>query len=184
MPKFSLIVLLFVFQINFAQTHVKGNALSALLLVPHIGIETSISDKLTFQADVMASFWKSIGNEGPFQFVVLTPEIRYHFNEVYNGFYLGAHIAGGAFKLKKWNYLESDLYQEGYSVLIGATIGYQKQLSRRVFLDFFIGGGNQQGFYMGYDSETQIRYDGAENFNKSGEWLPYRGGIMLSYLLN
>ena len=34
-----------------------------------------------------------------------------------------------------------------------------------------------QSFYKGYDATTGERYDGAKKFNKSGEWLPYRGGI-------
>ena len=51
-------------------------------------------------------------------------------------------------------------------------------------LDCFLGGGWHQGFYKGYLLSTGERYEHAENYNKSGEWLPYRGGVMVSYKLN
>jgi hypothetical protein len=53
-------------------------------------------------------------------------------------------------------------------------------------LDFFLGGGTHQGFYHSYYIETGERFpfDHAVGRNKSGEWLPYRGGIMISYRLN
>ena len=163
-----------------AQTYIKINAATALVLIPNIGIETSISEKMTFQVDINASFWKSINNN-PFQFVIVTPEIRYHFREKFNGFYAGANISGAKFKINKYQFLELNNYQEGYSYMIGATIGYQKKISEKFVLDVFIGGGSVQSFYKGYYGNTNIRYETATNFNKSGEFIPYRGGIMLSY---
>ena len=51
-------------------------------------------------------------------------------------------------------------------------------------LDFFVGGGWHEGFYHGYYNDgTPGRYDKAEHWNISGDWLPYRGGIMISYRL-
>jgi hypothetical protein len=171
------------FHISFGQTYIKANAATALVLIPNVGIETSLSPKFTFQTDVMASFWKSFRG-GPLQFVTVIPEIRYHFKENYKGFYCGANIGGGAFKLQKWNYAETKRYQEGYNYFIGATIGYQKKISDKIMLEVFLGGGNQQAFYKGYDANTGLRYETADNFNKSGEWIPYRGGFMVCYKLN
>jgi hypothetical protein len=51
-------------------------------------------------------------------------------------------------------------------------------------IDCFLGGGWHQGFYKGYDLTTGERYDKAKNYNKSGESLPYRGGVMVSYKIN
>jgi hypothetical protein len=51
-------------------------------------------------------------------------------------------------------------------------------------LEFFLGGGSHQGFYKGYYLSTGERYDSAEGYNKSGEWIPYRGGVMVSYRIN
>ncbi len=67
--------------------------------------------------------------------------------------------------------------------MIGVTGGYQFQLSDRLNLDIYATIGSSQGFYKGYDRSTGKRYDSAEKFNKSGEIIPYRGGIMISYKL-
>ena len=168
-----------------SQTYLKGNAVTALVLVPNIGIETSIGKKFTFQADVMASFWKSI-NGRPYELYTFISEYRYHFKEKYNGFYAGAHIGFDIYNVSKWNYYNLGVHQMGVGYIMGATIGYQKKLNDKFLLDFFIGGGNHQGFYHSYYIETGERYelDKAVGRNKSGEWLPYRGGIMVSYRLN
>jgi hypothetical protein len=183
MSKTILVALFFIGSATFGQTYIKANGLTALALVPNIGIETSLSNKVTFQVDVVASFWNSI-NGGPFQFFIVTPEIRYHFKENYTGFYIGAHLAGGTFKLQKWNYSNTDLYQKGYNYFVGATVGYQRILSQKVMLEFFLGGGNQEAFYKGYYLNAEGRYETADKYNKSGEWLLYRGGIMISYKID
>lgn len=166
-----------------SQSYIKGNAASALLLIPNFGYETKLNSKFSFQLDVTASFWKSFDNS-PFEFVIVTPEIRYHFAAIFSGFYLGGHLGGSAFKLQKWEYKNTNYYQEGYNYLIGGTIGYQKHITEKLILEVFIGGGSQQAFYKGYDSVTGKRVEKANDFNKSGEWLPYRGGIMICYKLN
>lgn len=176
-------ILLFSFA-GSAQTYIKINGMSALVSVPQIGIETSIGAKSTFNIDIFASLWKSFDGK-PMQAIMLTPEYRYHFKEKYNGLYIGAHTGPDIYKLQKWNYWGTNLYEKGIGYRIGATIGYQKKLNDKFVLETFIGGGWHQGFYKGYYTDgTPGRYESAENFNKSGEWLPYRGGIMISYKID
>jgi hypothetical protein len=179
---FLLLVFLVTIQ-SQSQTYIKVNALTALVAVPNVGIETSIGKKATFQLDILGSPWKSI-NGKPQQFYVVIPEYRYHFKEKYNGFYAGVHIGGTVFKFQKWNYLNTDLYEKGFGYVIGATIGYQKEISDKILIELFLGGGTHQGFYKGYDISTGERYDTPEKYNKSGEWLPYRGGVMISYRID
>jgi hypothetical protein len=76
--------------------------------------------------------------------------------------------------------MNSNLYQKGYSIMLGVTGGYQFQLSDRWNLDLYATVGTSQGFYKGYDQNHRRRYD-SEEFNKSGEIIPYRGGVMISY---
>ena len=178
----SLSVLLLPFFLQ-SQTYVKVNALTTLLTIPNIGIETSIGKKSTFQFDILSSPWKSV-NGKPREFYMFIPEYRYHFKEKYNGFYVGAHVGMTLFNFQKWNYLNTDLYEKGLGYAMGATIGFQTKINKRFMLDCFLGGGNHQGFYKGYNLKTGERYDGAKNYNKSGEWLPYRGGVMVSYSLD
>lgn len=177
-----LLVVLFSIQ-SQSQTYIKVNALTTLLAIPNVGIETSIGKKSTFQFDILASPWKSISGK-PKQFYTFIPEYRYHFHEKNNGFYAGVHIGLSLFNFQKWNYLNTDNYQKGVGYLTGVTIGYQTKINDKFMLDCFLGAGNSYGFYKGYLLSTGERYDEAKNYNKSGEIIPYRGGVMISYKLN
>lgn len=163
-----------------AQTTIKVNAVSLSVGMPHIGVEKRLGAKLTAQLDVAASFWKSFGGP-PFQVVILIPEIRRYFRGSMRGPYIGMHVGTALFRLQKWNYWGTSRFQEGYTVLAGLTFGVAQRITDQWTLDWFIGGGNQQALYRGRDWAL----GGAEyvGLNRSGEWLPYRGGVMLSYQL-
>lgn len=182
MKKFSfLFLVLFLTWSSQSQTVIKANV-SALLGYPQIGLETTLGKKTTFQIDALASLWKSF-NGGPQEIYMVVPEFRYYPKKALEGFYFGIHIGGSKYKFQKWNYLNTDNYQEGYSILYGGTIGYQVKIDEHFSLDGFIGGGSQQGYYNGYLISTGERYEHARTYNKSGEFLPYRGGIMIVYKL-
>ena len=158
---------------------VKGNLLTAPIGILNGGIEYSLSNRMSIQAEGLISPWKSFaGNH--LQIYMGFVEGRYYFSEAMNNFYVGSHIGVGFFDIQKWNYWNTDKYQRGVALLTGATIGFQKQLNDRFGFDFFISGGHSQGNYHGYQ-EGVGRYEDAENFNKSREWLIYKAGIMLTY---
>ena len=183
-------------QENEKSLYIKGNALFAPIGIFNAGIEKQISSKYTLQGDIFISPWKSFaGHE--LQMYSLSVEGRYYFQEAFKHWYIGANIGLSAFNLQKWNYwnnrseineqgeiiINSNRFQKGYSIALGITGGYQFQLSERWNLDLYATIGTSQGFYKGYDRSTGKRYDSAEKFNKSGEIIPYRGGIMISYKL-
>lgn len=174
--------------------YVKGNALFIPIGVLNVGLEHQLNQKYTLQGDVFISPWKSFaGHE--FQYYSLSLEGRYYFDKAFKHWYLGANIAASSFVLQKWNYwddnvymnsygqtfISSDLYQKGFSVLLGITAGYQFKVSNNWNIDLYITAGTSQDFYKGYDRNTGQRYDVADGYNKSGEILPYRGGVMISY---
>ncbi|SDJ21857.1 DUF3575 domain-containing protein [Chryseobacterium jejuense] len=174
--------------------YVKGNALFLPIGIFNLGIEKQISPKYTLQGDVFISPWKSFaGHE--LQYYSVSAEGRYYFKEAFKHWYIGANLSVAAYKASKWNYwndnitqkddgeyiMNSNLYQKGYSIMLGVTGGYQFQLSERWNLDLYATIGTAQSFYKGYDRTTGKRYDSPENFNKSGEIIPYRGGVMISY---
>lgn len=174
--------------------YLKGNALLIPIGVINIAAEKQLSEKYTLQGDVLVSPWKSFaGHE--LQYYSVSVEGRYYFNKAFNHWYIGANVAASAFNLQKWNYWKeapyvndrgevynkSNLHQKGYSLIIGVTGGYQFQLSDRWNMDIYAGIGTSQDFYKGYDRESGKRYDMAQKYNKSGEILPYRGGVMISY---
>jgi hypothetical protein len=177
--------------------YAKGNALFAPLGMINLGLEQELSEHYTLQADGFISPWKSF--DGKYmQAAMLGVDLRYYFDKSFKHWYIGANISSSIYKFQKWNYwsdkpfqldenspvyTSSNLYQTGYSVMIGATVGYQFQINDKWNVDIFLGGGNSQGLYKGYDKITGERYDGEEGWNKSGEWIPYRGGVMIAYKL-
>ncbi|PWN70565.1 hypothetical protein C1631_011425 [Chryseobacterium phosphatilyticum] len=176
--------------------YIKGNALFIPIGILNAGIEKQISPKYTIQGDVFISPWKSFAGH-KLQFYSASVEGRYYFKEAFKHWYVGANLALAAFNAQKWNYwnddiyvndngesfVTSNIYQKGFSVMLGITGGYQFQLSDRWNLDVYATVGTAQSFYKGYDQTTGQRYDKPEGLNRSGEIIPYRGGIMISYKL-
>ena len=52
-------------------------------------------------------------------------------------------------------------------------------------MDLYLGGGTAQSYYKGFHKTLGVRYDTDPDriYNQSGEWIPYRGGVMISYQL-
>lgn len=184
------------------ETYIKVNALFLPVGMLNVGVEHGFTEHITGQADIFVSPWKSFGGHQAL-FGIGTIEGRYYFDQAFKHFYVGASVGAGIFNIQKWNYWKSDLYvtkegeltpyrkdqlyQKGFSYILGLTTGYQFQIGNRWNLDIFLGVGSQQGFYKGYVEglpETQDnRYDRVENWDKSGEIIPFKGGVMISYKL-
>jgi hypothetical protein len=157
----------------------KINAATTLIGVPQVAWERPLSERRTLQVDLTISPWRSVGH-APAQFGILLGEWRHHYRSVGAGPYVGLHVGVVAFRLQKWDHRNTEFYQEGFGAVGGATVGYEWRTRRGVVLDLFFGGGTAQSKYKGYSLVTGERYDGEEGWNESGEWLPYRGGVMVS----
>lgn len=177
-------------------TYLKANALFLPVGVLNAGVETQLSKKFTFQGDIFISPWKSFAGKYA-QIYMIGFDGRYYFKEAFKHFYVAANLSAAKFKIQKWNYWGnhpyqytpdspvyniSDIYQKGYSMMFGATVGYQFKLSENWNMDIYLGGGSSQDFYKGLHKDLGIRYDDpTRKWNKSGEWIPYRGGVMIAY---
>ncbi len=159
--------------------YVKFNA-STLLGIPGVAYEVALTDRTSFNLDATASLWRSVRG-APFQFLTIIPEWQIHSRGRRVGFYGGVHLGASIYRLQKWNYWGTRLYQEGYSTLLGATIGYKRQLSSTVMLDAYVGGGSQHGRYRGFNGATGQQYAGIDRLDESREWLPYRVGLMIGH---
>ncbi|MFD2552362.1 DUF3575 domain-containing protein [Bizionia sediminis] len=182
-----------------AQTELKFNVASAALLIPNVGIEIAVSKHSSVQLDVLASFWDSF-NGKPLQIIQVFPEYRYYFQAERQGFFLGAHVGFGMFTMQKpgfaviydqyqdpSTYTNPDgSYQSGRATFYGLTAGFKKRFSSRWGLELFLGAGLAQSNYKGYNKfqRTDVTETNYRDFNGSGEWLLYRGGLMLVYRLN
>lgn len=168
--------------------YVKGNALFIPFSMINLGLEYQLGKRYTVQADGFISPWKSFaGNH--LQIYMAHLEGRYYFKEAFKNWYVGANAGFAVFDISKWNYWDSGKFQRGFNYMLGATIGYQWQWKDNWNIDVYLGGGTSQGFYRGYENVPPngfFRYDDPNwnrTWNKSGEWIPYRGGVMISYKL-
>jgi len=187
-----------------AQTEVKVNAPFLPLGMINIAAEKSINKNFSIQAEGFISPWRSFHGKN-LQIYMGTLEGRYYFKEVMKGWYIGAYGSIAAYNLQKWNYLRAkpilndngspqllpdgsprvtERYQKGLAVIIGISGGYHFTINEKLGLDIYGGVGTSQSVYKGYLKDNNERYDGAEGWNKSGEVIPTRGGLMVTYKLN
>ena len=194
----SCFLLLFL-NLSNSQTELKFNLASAIILTPNIGIEVQLTDKIGYQLDTSATFFDNIEGS-PFQTTQIFNEIRYYptLKEGKNkrSFFIGPHIGYGMFTLRIPKFItsivdtelkEEGSYQSGRNAYYGITIGKKIPLKNpKLNLELFIGGGSSQSNYKYYNKNEQRIFaitNYKRKFNKSGEELPYRGGLMLTYKL-
>lgn len=185
------------------ETYIKANALFLPVGMLNVGVERQVSEHTTVQADIFMSPWKSFAGKHA-QVYLVGFDGRYYFSKAFDKFYVGLNISGGYYNIQKWNYwndnfyvhkdgeispyIQSNLYQKGYTLVLGGVAGYQFKWKERWNIDLYLGVGSMQSFYKGYDELSGDRYDNGvdsegRDWNRSGEWVPYRGGVMLSYKL-
>lgn len=184
-------------------TYIKANALFLPVGMLNIGVEYGFTEHITGQTDVFISPWESFAGKHA-QVYMLGFDGRYYFSKAFEKFYIGGNISGGLYNIQKWGYwndnfythkngevtpyISSNLYQKGFTFVFGAVGGYQFKWNEKWNIDLYIGVGTMQSFYKGYDKLSGDRYDyGGDSMgrerNRSGELLPYKGGVMISYKL-
>ncbi|NAW51116.1 DUF3575 domain-containing protein [Elizabethkingia argentiflava] len=183
--KFLLFTLMVGLNVMYAQEYkkqIKGNLLFFPVHIFNIGYEQVFNKHWTGQTDILISPWKSFYGRHMLMYMGHL-EARYYFRQALEKWYVGSNIGVSIYDLQKMRYWNSDKYQEGFAVMLGCSIGYQIKLTERWNIDLYAGGGNVQSFYHGWykNKYPKQRYDSARAWNKSGEWMPFRGGAMLSY---
>ena len=199
LKKTTPILFLLILNLGAAQTELKFNLASALILTPNIGIEVQLSEKFGYQLDTSATFFDDIEGS-PFQTTQIFNELRYYpkLKEGKNerSFFIGPHVGYGMFTLRIPKFItsvvdtelkEEGSYQSGRNAYYGITIGKKIPLKNKNFnLEIFIGGGSSQSNYKYYNKEGNRIYENPDiekDFNQSGEELVYKGGVMLTYKL-
>ena len=189
-----------------AQTEAKVNLATLPLLVPNFGLEVPLDEKQSFQLDVLGSFWdeQPLLDDTPFHVNQAFFEYRWYKQSGTQNWFFGPHIGFGMFTLQKpefaiiYDYWEEkegaeksldipdDEYQSGRVAFYGLTVGYKKRFKKDFALEFFVGAGLTQSWYKGYKGLRRVDLDDPEEtvyrpFNRSGEVVAYRGGVMLTY---
>lgn len=171
-----------------SQTELKFNVATALILIPNFGVEIPIGDRSSAQLDVLGSFWDTIDGSA-FHLNQIFPEYRFYSQSERKGWFGGVHIGFGMFTMRKPSLpwfpgYPPGFYQSGRMTFTGVSLGYKKHLSSQWALEVFLGGGKSHAVYRNYRKSDWSRWDDTtRQFNKSSEWVPYRGGLLLIYRL-
>jgi len=199
LKKITILLFPLIFTFGAAQTELKFNLASALILTPNIGIEVQLSEKFGYQLDTSATFFDNVEGS-PFQTTQIFNELRYYpkLKEGKNerSFFIGPHVGYGMFTLRIPKFItsivdtelkEEGSYQSGRNAYYGITVGKKIPLKNNKFnLELFIGGGTSQSNYKYYNKEGNRIYENPnieKDFNQSGEELIYKGGVMFTYKL-
>ena len=177
-----------------SQLEAKANVLTSLGLIPNVGIEVQTGEKNSLQLDVLASFWNKLNNtKTPLHINQTFLEYRFYKKNNLSGLFVGPHIGYGMFTLKKpdfaiiYDFYESseydnNTYHSGRVAFYGITFGFKKRLNKRLSIEAFIGGGYSMANYKLYREDIRIdERDNWRTFNRSGEIIAYRGGLMITY---
>ena len=192
--------------VGISQSCVKLNGLYALAGVINPAVEFPLSDKSTFQSEVVWSPWQSVTvNErsGPMKFGIWLNEYRRYFARRNEGWYLAANAGGMAFHMTKPYWERGPRLQQksakGYGLLFGLAIGREWAIGRRWLVDAYFGWSYMSSHYNGYSLvdglvEGNYTYDKGElilhpvghehdPWNGSAEWLPNKIGVSIGYKL-
>ena len=177
-----------------SQLEAKANVLTSLGLIPNVGIEVQTGEKNSLQLDVLASFWNKLNNtKTPLHINQTFLEYRFYKKNNLSGLFVGPHIGYGMFTLKKPDFAiiydfyegfeyDNNTYHSGRVAFYGITFGLKKRLNKRLSIEAFIGGGYSMANYKLYREDIRIdERDNWRTFNRSGEIIAYRGGLMITY---
>ena len=143
-----LLFLLLVSSQLIAQTEAKVNLATLPFLITNFALEVPVSEKKSFQLDVLGSFWdeQPLLNDTPFHVTQVFLEYRWYRKEDTQNWFIAPHVGFGMFTLQKPNFaviydywkekegaenridIPDDEYQSGRTAFYGLTIGYKKRL--------------------------------------------------------
>ena len=189
LSKASLVLLLilgFGLRANAQQLAIKTNLPYWLTASPNIGAEYSVGDRVSLE--LTAGFNPfNFGDEKLLKHWVVWPEVRYWFDNTYNGHFVGIHAVGGQFNLSGWDIpisvldnLKTRRYK-GSAIGAGFSYGYQWELSDKWGLEVTLGLGfvrfNYESFTLG-DNPVRLIEDEKNYFG------PTKGAFSLIYYLD
>lgn len=164
----------------------KVNILAGCLTIFNPSVEVGLGDVSAITLDYLGAYAKEdfLNTGHPFLISMgLFGYRRYIWSDHRVGFFVGGDFGLDLFRMNKSIVPlvakgSDNGYDVGYGYLLGATIGYKFNLSRRLNLEANLSGGWHYAVHECYT------YEGVRvvEFNPSGEWTPYKAGIYLSYM--
>lgn len=197
MKKTLLILLLFCCAGAFGQkVAIKNNLVWDGLKTPNLSLELAMGRKWTLDTHVGMNFFLYTTDPTSPKYKntkwshwMVQPEVRYWFCDVFNGWFVGAHLHGGLFNvggidipfvLQNKDHIMKDHRYEGGFYGAGASVGYQWILSDRFNIEASLGAGYARILYDKYRCTTCGNRLGEGNADYLG---PTRATVSLIYFL-
>ncbi|MBQ8608020.1 MAG: DUF3575 domain-containing protein [Bacteroidaceae bacterium] len=164
--RLTLILFLFVAYVAHAQVAVKTNVPMDILRLPNLGVEVALGKKYSIDLTGYYNPWK-FSDSKQHKLLLVQPELRYWFCDVFNGHFIGAHLMAGAYNTMGfkppfglWDDMDTYRYK-GRFYGGGLVYGYSWILDRHWNLEATIG--------IGYNYVTYEKYECKECAQKMGD---------------
>lgn len=163
----------------------KVNALFGAVAIFNPAVEIGFGKFSAIQIDYMGAYATKdyMNSDYPFMLTMVTFEYRaYPFSSKHKGFFAGADLGFNTYRMSK-NVLPfvvhdaEDKYDNGQAVVLGLNLGYKFLFKEKIGLEFSVAGGWQHSQHEKYYANGDL----FAAMNKSGEWIPYKAGIYLTY---
>ena len=160
---------------SYGQTELKINGAYALVGVINPSVEIPLSQRISYNAEVLYSPWQSVklgGHSRPEHFLQIINTARFYFKKheggALRGWWGGVDIGALLMikvsrpyilndgKIFRWN----NSYQRGMGILSGVSIGYKWNFGKRITLDVFAGGTFVTGWYNAYTLYDEFDSEG------------------------
>ena len=164
----------------------KINIALAAVAIANPAIEFSVSQRSAVQLEFFGSFHPRnfLGSGNPFIATVGYAEYHYYIRDNFKGFYFGGTMGCGNWKMNRSQILvgygnPTGNYDLGYSLIMGLNLGYKFLIKERWGIDINLGGGWVHSLHESYNKHGIL----VNKMNGSDEFLPFKGGIYISYRL-
>lgn len=164
----------------------KVNVLLGCATIFNPAVEIGFGDMSAFQFEYMGAYAKEdfLGRGGPFILNMAIAEYRAYLpGRDHKGFFAGLDMGLHQYKADKnvipfiANDHDEGVYDWGFGYLFGLNLGYKFLFNDRLGLELSAAIGWQHSQHEQYSADGIRRH----NMNASGEWTPYKGGVLLSY---
>lgn len=164
----------------------KVNVLLGCATIFNPAIEIGFCDFSAVQFEYMGAYAKEdfLGQGGPFLLNMAIAEYRAYLpGRDHKGFFAGFDMGLHQYKADKnaipfiANDHDDGVYDWGFGYLLGLNLGYKFLFGNRFGVELSTAFGWQHSQHEQYGPTGNIRY----HMNASGEWMLYKGGVILSY---
>lgn len=170
-----------------AQSEMKFNLVGPAVSVVNVAYEVKLRDRIGLQFEVVGTFAENnfANSDYPFVGNFVYAEPRFYLKKNNTGPFVGITGGWGTYYMNKNVVLitntslpSKNRNDVGWGLTYGLTLGYKVNICKRLSMEVNGSAGRMAGNHMCLDMEEKRI---TKEFNGTGEWLIFKGGVFLSY---